>query len=104
MKKIVVLMGAMFAMTGCDKKPAEGAKEGDKAAEGAKAEGGGSCAVFTKATEACIAKLAPEAQGAAKDAVAKVVEGFKGDEALCKAGLDAQKASLGAQCPDVKWE
>jgi hypothetical protein len=39
MKKIAIVMGALFVMSGCGKKEEAKPAEGDKAAEGAKAEG-----------------------------------------------------------------
>ncbi len=114
MKKFAIVIGAMFVMTGCDKK--EAPKEGDKAAEGAKAEGAAagtgaaSCDAYIKGMEACIAKMPEAAQGPAKDGMKQATEAWKAIsdkgalETACKTALDAAKQGMGAACPDVKWE
>jgi hypothetical protein len=113
MKKIAVVMGALFVMTGCEKKPADAPKEGDKAAEGAKAEGAtgaASCDAYIKGMEACIAKMPEAAQAPAKDGMKQAQDAWKAItdkgalETACKTALDAAKQGMGAACPDVKWE
>jgi hypothetical protein len=119
MKKLVFAMGALFAISACDKK-AEPAKEGEKAAEGKAAEGGEkaaagdsgapTCDKYIKTMEACLAKLPEAAQGPAKDALKQTQDGWKAVtdkgalEAACKTAWDTGKQAMGAMCPDVKWE
>ncbi len=113
MKKIAIVMGALFVMSGCGKKeeakPAEGAKaEGEKAAEGG--TGAASCDAYIKGMEACIAKMPEAAQAASKDGMKQAQDAWKSItdkaalETACKTALDAAKQAAGAMCPDVKWE
>jgi hypothetical protein len=118
MKKLMFVMGAVFAITACDKK-AEPAKEGEKDAEGAKAEGdkaaagdsgAPTCDKYLKTMEACLAKLPEAAQGPAKDGLKQTQEAWKAIadkgalETACKQAWDTAKTAMGQMCPDVKWE
>jgi hypothetical protein len=106
MKHFAIVMGAMFLMTGCGKKDGEAKPEGDKAAEA----GPAACELYTKATDACIAKLPEADQAAAKENVQKAKEGFKSIadkgalETACKTAIDEAKKAHAAACPDVAWE
>ena len=119
MKKIAIVMGALFVMSGCGKKEEAKPAVGDKAAEAAKAEGdkaaeGGtgaaSCDAYIKGMEACIAKMPEAAQAASKDGMKQAQDAWKSItdkaalETACKTALDAAKQAAGAMCPDVKWE
>lgn len=90
-------------------KPADGAVE---------LLGVASCDTYLKGMTACIEKMPEAGRGPAKDAMAQVSKSWKdalagaggGDAAKsaldtgCKSALDQTKKSLGALCPDVKWE
>ncbi len=113
MKKLMFVMGAVFAITACDKK-AEPAKEGEHAKEGEKAAAGDSgaptCDKYLKTMEACLAKLPEAAQGPVKDSLKQTQDAWKAIadkgalETACKQAWDAGKQAMGSMCPDVKWE
>ncbi len=75
-------------------------------------EGGGdlppSCKKFLESYNACAEKAGPAA-AAMKDGIKTVQDAWSkipkdNLEAACKASLDSVKGSMGAMCPDVKWE
>jgi hypothetical protein len=113
MKTFAVVMGAMFAMSSaaCGGKKAEGGGEGG-GAEGDLPE---SCQKYVKTMKACFENAPAEARKAAEDAFSQTTKAWadaaksgpdaaKALETGCKSAWDAAKGSMGAMCPDVKWE
>ncbi|MCC6625054.1 MAG: ester cyclase [Deltaproteobacteria bacterium] len=103
------MLGQLGALGGAGDKPA------DPAAAAPKELGVASCDAYVKAMTACLERMPEVARGPAADAFKSVVAQWEkvaaaGDaqkaslEAGCKAALDASKTSMGAACPDVKWE
>jgi hypothetical protein len=114
MKTFAVVMGAMFAMSA--------AACGGKKAEGGGGEGGGgggdlppTCKKYMDTMKACFEKVPAEGRKAVEDAFNQTTKAWedaaKGGadaaaalETGCKSAWDAAKGSMGAMCPDVKWE
>lgn len=116
MKTYAVVFGAMFAMTSF---ACGGKKEGGGGEGGEGGEGGGdlpeSCQKYIKTMKACFENAPAEARKAAEDAFSQTTKAWedaasqgadaaKALEAGCKSAWDAAKGSMGAMCPDVKWE
>lgn len=108
MKMLVVAMGAMFAVSACGK------KEGEAAGGGAAAGGGNlpaNCAKLVDTAKACFEKAGDAGKTAAQgfdQGIKALEEAAKADagaaDTQCKAMFDQMKGSMGAICPDVKWE
>lgn len=111
MKLFAVVLGATFVVSA----GACGKKEAAPAAGGGGGEGGGggdlppSCKKFLDNYKACIDKMPEAARGPANDGLKQMQDAWSkvpkdGMEAACKQAYDAAKGSMGAACPDVKWE
>jgi hypothetical protein len=114
MKTFAIVMGAMFAMSSgaCGGKKEEGGGGGG--------EGGGgdlpaTCKKYVDTMKACLEKLPDAARTATEDAFNQTTKAWSDAakqgadaaaalEAGCKSAWDAAKGSMGAMCPDVKWE
>lgn len=107
MKFFAVVLGASFAMSAaaCGKKEAAGG--------GAAGGGGGdvpaTCQKFLDTYAKCIDGMPEAARGPAKDGLKQMQDAWskapkEGMDAACKQAWDAAKGSMGAACPDVKWE
>jgi len=107
MKLFAVVLGATFAMSAaaCGKK-----EEGGGGGGGG---GGGdlpaTCKKFLDTYSACVDKMPEAARGPAKDGLKQMQDAWSkapkdAMESACKQAWDAAKGSMGAACPDVKWE
>ncbi len=113
MKMFAIVLGAAFAMGAS----ACGKKEGEAGAGGGTAGGGGggggdlppTCKKYLDTYSQCIDKMPEAARAPAKDGLKQMQDAWakapkEGMEAACKQAWDAAKGSMGAACPDVKWE
>lgn len=86
------------------------AKPVEPPAGGTADSGAPNCDKYLKGMEVCMTKLPEAAQGAMKDGLKQTQEAWKAItdktalDGACKSALDAAKQSMGAVCPDVKWE
>ncbi len=116
MKLFAVVLASTFALgaVACGKKGPEagGTAPAGGTAAPAGGEGGGdlpaACKKFLESYAACAEKAGPAA-GAMKDGAKTMQDAWSKVpkdqmEAACKASLDSVKGSMGAVCPDVKWE
>ena len=85
------------------------AKPAGEAGAAVEAIGVVACDTYITGMTACIEKMPEAGRGAAKDAIAGA--GAAGGDAAksaletgCKQALDQTKQTMGALCPDVKWE
>ncbi|MFO0746310.1 MAG: hypothetical protein U1F43_11635 [Myxococcota bacterium] len=110
MKLYAFVLGATFAISAgaCGKK-AEPAAGGGEGGGGGGGDLPASCKKFLDTYSACIDKMPEAARGPAKDGLKQMQDAWgkapkDAMESACKQAYDAAKGSMGAACPDVKWE